>query len=104
MICVDIDGFYCRECQQWHPHLFWHEKFDARLLHRKEKFEEAKKKSPMLYGDAEFVDNLPVMKLEENNMQEPCEICGELTFFRNTVTKHFICSEKCRYADNGEKE
>lgn len=104
MITVEIDGYYCKTCQQWHSLLSRHEKFDSYLLNRKEKFEEAKKKRPMLFGDAEFVDTLPARKLEENNAQEPCAVCGDLTFFRNAITKHFVCSEKCRYADNGEEE
>ena len=37
MIKIEIDGIWCKKCQELHPTLFWHEKYNDYELNRKEK-------------------------------------------------------------------
>ena len=101
MVCIDIDGIWCNKCKKMHPTLMWHIPYNDYELNRKEKWELMKKHKPELFRKAEFVDSLYFKKLKENNIEEKCYICGNLTFFSNMITGHYVCSDKCKYIDNG---
>ena len=100
VINIICDGFYCKACNDFHPTLKWHEKYDEYLLDRKEQWEMNKKKRPNLFKNAIYVDSLNVHELEEERIQEKCFICGNKTHFKNILTGHYVCSNECKYKDN----
>ena len=53
-----------------------------------------------MYGDAEFVDNLPILGLEQMEEAGKCIICGESTFFKDLKTHNYVCSIKCKSNQN----
>ena len=97
---IEIDGFWCKECEELHPTLFWHEKFDNYLRNRREVWEQQKKARPNLFKDALYEDRLPILGLTEQRHRGTCVSCGHLTYFTSLKTKQFICSNECNYADN----
>ena len=98
MINVQIDGIWCKKCQQIHPTLFWHEKYDNYELNRKVKWlENMKKHFPN--EKLEYKDTLYIKDLEECNNIGSCIICGTKTHFKHTTTKNYICSDECKYKD-----
>lgn len=104
MVNVYIDGIWCNDCRRMHPTLKWHQKYNEYELNRKEKWEEEKAKRPSLFNDAEYEDTLSVKGLIENESEQPCIICGHDTYFSNIKTGNYVCSDKCKYADDGYVE
>lgn len=100
MINCEIDGIWCPKCKELHPTLYWHQKYNDYLLNRREVFEENKKKRPKLFGDAEYTDSLFMKELEESSEMGKCVCCEGETFFKNTKTGNFVCSDECKYKDN----
>ena len=101
-IDVWIDGIWCRKCRDLHPTLYWHDKYDDYLLDRREQWEESKKKRPALYGDAEYVDDLPVHGLKQEDVRGPCAVCGCETYFKHLQMDKYVCSDECKYALEGK--
>lgn len=102
-INVVIDGIYCKRCNDLHPTLYWHNKYDDYLLDRREKWEKDKKKRPKLYGNVEYNDPLPTYGLKQEETRGPCVICGYETFFKSLETDEYVCSNECKYALEGGK-
>lgn len=98
-IDIELDLFPCDKCDEWHPTLHWHDKYDNYLLNRRERFEETKAKRPILFSDAEYHEVLPTLQLIEDKNQNNCCICGCVTHFINRITLHPVCSDECKYAD-----
>ncbi|HEM5988478.1 TPA: hypothetical protein U2B37_000552 [Streptococcus suis] len=99
---IEIDGFWCKKCEELHPTLYWHEKFDEYLRNRREEWDYQKNIRPNLFKTAVYQDCLPNLGLTEQSFQEACVSCGELTYFTSLKTKQFICSNECNYADNSD--
>lgn len=99
MINCVLDGIWCPKCKTLHPTLYWHNKYNNYLLNRKEQFEEIKKQRPQLLKDAKYIDTLPSKNLEEEKIEGNCIICNSKTFFKSTLTNHYICSDECKYKD-----
>ncbi len=98
-------GVYCSECREKHPAYHWHEKFDSYAAESiiRPRIERdvlrafpntSKQKLEMLYKK-----NRERKPYVEGVTRGKCFVCGEETFFKNRQTGHFICSEKCLYAD-----
>ncbi|NQI71489.1 hypothetical protein HO594_10125 [Streptococcus suis] len=100
VVDIEIDGFWCKKCEELHSHLYWHKKFDEYLLNRREVWEQQKKVRPNLFKDALYEDSLPRLGLTEQRHRGTCVSCGHLTYFTSLKTKRFICSNECKYADN----
>lgn len=98
MINIEIDGIWCKKCQELHPTLFWHEKYNDYELNRKEKWKEMMKKH-FPNENVEYKDTLPIKNLEECKEQGSCIICNTLTYFKHTITNHYVCSDECKYKD-----
>ena len=107
MVCIDIDGIWCKKCNKLHPTLMWHDKYNNYLLDRREQWQEAiDKHFKNIVKDAEYIDNLPYKNLEEKNIEGECVICKSKTFFTILNTNTYVCSDECKYGymdlDNGK--
>ena len=98
MINIEIDGIWCPKCRDFHPVLYWHEKYDDYEMNRHKSWLETKKKHPLLFQDAEYVDTLPDLDLEECTVGL-CVICKTPTHFRRISNGHYVCSNECKFAD-----
>ncbi len=78
---IEIDGFWCKKCEELHPTLYWHEKFDEYLRNRRKEWDYQKNIRPNLFKNAVYQDCLPNLGLTEQSFQEACVSCGELTYF-----------------------
>lgn len=110
MINIELDGIYCPKCNDLHPTLNWHEKYDDYLtediwtesyLRALKRFSE--KSSPQELHER-YESNLKSLGIIISGNKEPCSICGEYTEFVNVETNHYVCSDECRYKDNEKTE
>ena len=102
MINFESEGIYCSKCNDLHPTLMWHDKYDDYLMNRKERWEENKEKRPQLFGSAEYTDSLAIKGLEECTSAGSCMICSTDTHFISVKTGHYVCSDECLYKDAPE--
>lgn len=47
---IEIDGFWCKKCEELHPTLYWHEKFDEYLRNRRKEWDYQKNIRPNLFN------------------------------------------------------
>lgn len=101
MVNIEIDGYYCKKCEEWHPELFWHEKYNDYEMNREERYRKAIKRF-LKDGELEppFEDTLAIRGLEECSESGECIICKYNTFFKSLRTGNFVCSKKCKFKDN----
>lgn len=101
MVDLIFDGFYCKDCKECHPTLFWHEKYDD---YEKNENKHYKKSLERFLQPDEiepvFKESLAIRGLEKSIEQGNCSICNCLTFFKNFRTNNFVCCDKCKFEDN----
>ena len=102
-IDIELDLFPCNKCNDWHPALRWHDKYDDYLRNRQERWAKLKKERPTLFQEAKYHDILPALNLIESEYPNKCYICGCATSFISRDTRHPVCSEECRYRDTKSK-
>ena len=103
MVYIEIDGFYCKECNELHPALFWHELYDeyiktkqAFILHIKqinERFGNSITDKEALELYQNYITTLGIEFCPE---PQNCIICGKETHYRLTDTNKFVCSNECK--------
>ncbi len=104
-IDIEIDGVYCPKCNDLHPTLMWHKKYNV-YLNKDEWIQEYKKS--LLRFKLEIPDTEAIQQYEKHvNAKDiiqkdytgECIVCSSLTNFINKKTENFVCSDECRYKD-----
>lgn len=107
---IEDDGYYCRECDKWHPKLLWHMQFIEhfeksrwikRYISAVERFNGS---CTPEQAEEQFDNHLSMCSLSMHPEEHLCDFCSTPTYFSNVKTGHFICSVKCKYADNNAKQ
>ena len=104
MLNIEIDGFYCKECNDIHPTLYWHKIYDEYMKTKEEAIPYYKKVFARLGetvtdDDALFLyyKNMTICGLEYSEKNGKCVICGTRTHYMLIDTNKYICSDKCKY-------
>lgn len=106
---LEIDGVYCPKCNDLHPTLMWHEKYNDYL--KKDKWVQEYKKS-LLRFKLKISNNEAIQQYEKHvdakdiiqkDYTGECIICSTLTHFINKKTENFVCSDECKYKDDENK-
>lgn len=103
---IEIDGIYCSKCNDFHPTLQWHEKYNDYL--NKGEWAKQYKKNLLRFkqtiSDAEankqFEKHITSLNIIQKDHAEECIICSTLTNFVNIRSRNFVCSDKCKYKDD----
>lgn len=105
MVNVVLDGIWCKKCQDLHPTLMWHEKYNDYEL-RNDDIEETKirKRFPDYDYRTNRTKSLKIKELSISIEKKPCIICKDLTYFVNTKTNNYVCSDECKYLDNKKED
>ncbi len=105
MLDLEMDGFYCKECNDLHPTLFWHKLYDDYKRTKEEAiifFKENAKTFGKTITDEDalgfYYKNMCLVGLEYSEEMGECVICKNKTHYKGIKTKQFICSDKCKYA------
>lgn len=93
MVDIIVDGIYCSKCNDMHPSLFWHEKYNDYLSNRKKSHKKICKKFGI---KTHYLNGLNLKKCKSGK----CVICGCMTNYKDTRTKKYICSNECKYQQN----
>lgn len=109
-ISIEIDGIYCPKCNDLHPTLCWHDRYDDyinqsdyinRIIKACERFgvtisnDDAYKK---------IIEYLLALEIDKTETIGKCVVCSAKTSFINKRTNHYVCSDECKYADNEENQ
>lgn len=104
MIDMEIDGFYCKECNDIHPTLYWHELYGEYIKTKEEAIPYFKNVCArfgeiITDDDALFLyyKTMRLRGLEYSENNGECVICGTRTHYMLIGTKKYICSNKCKY-------
>lgn len=101
MICCEIDGIYCPKCREFHPSLYWHEKYNEYLMPNQcyERYRAARARFGAETSDEECQADYQLrLKLKKINYMEnkgTCVICSTITNFAGVDRGEYICSDKC---------
>ena len=111
MIDIEIDGIYCKKCNDLHPTLFWHDLYDDYIESEGDYICRMKNLAKIFDGGLteDEVIKLYYKKMADKELvfcsnAEECAVCKTKTHYMHTKTKCFVCSDKCRYTicDNDE--
>lgn len=100
-INIEIDGVYCSRCNDLHPTLLWHERYDdyARAETRLAEWLRLRAERPWLLGDCEPPDmSSACFGVVENDWKAPCVMCGNATYFTDEESGERVCCAECRNA------
>lgn len=105
-ISIEIDGVYCPKCNDMHPTLMWHEKYNDYIS--KTKHVDSIIKSCKIFGVnisldtayKNYAEHLNFLGIDETEIIKKCVMCSAETRFKNIKTNNYVCSNKCRYADD----
>ncbi len=110
MITVMDDKFPCKQCNQWHLHLCWHNKYDElySLDDHIKRYKRAGERFKIDYSQEQIVeyfnDQLKLVGIKVANQQGECVICSSHTSFIEVTTDSFVCSHECKYKLLGKEE
>ena len=99
-ISIELDGFYCPDCNDFHPTLMWHERYDdyATRETRFADWQKNKEERPALFRDAVFQESVAHLGVAEHDNPAPCIVCECQTHFADANTGGRICSAECKSA------
>lgn len=102
--CVDIeiDGYFCCKCNQWHPTLIWHEKYMDLL--DEEDHANSLRDAFMCFGSSisdeeircRYEDWLRIHQLIRSERIGSCAVCSAPAWYMDAVTHAYVCSQACR--------
>lgn len=115
MLNIEIDGIWCNECKDFHPTLFWHDKYGFRNTDAgiRRSIENLAKKAPKLFRiddlsedkKRKVIDITAKKNIEDKSIIDAdignCVICGYETQFISKKTRRHVCSDECLYKENG---
>ena len=102
--CIDIEigGYYCNTCRQWHPTLRWHSKFmsdydEARYFAT---LHDAYQRFGGSITDDEirqrYQDAVTGYGLIKSDTIVPCAVCADPTQYIDAASGAYVCSDACR--------
>lgn len=103
MITVEIDGVYCKRCNDMHPTLCWHEKYDELLDFKShiETYKRASERFKISFTDAKleelYKDKLRRRGVKIEEKPGCCSVCSCETKFINIESNAYVCSDECKY-------
>lgn len=100
-INIEIDGVYCPRCNDLHPTLLWHERYDnyAKAEIRLAEWQRARAERSLLFGDCDPpAVSSACFGVVENDRKAPCVMCGVTTCFTDEESGERVCCAECRAA------
>ena len=108
-IDIEIDGVYCPKCNDLHPTLMWHKKYNDYLNKDEwiQEYKEALLRFKLEISDTEaierYYEHIEALDIIQKDYSGECIVCSTLTSFINKKTGNFVCSDECKYKDNETK-
>lgn len=104
---VEIDGIFCKKCNEMHPSMYWHEAFENYLneeewvqtyMRTLQRFQQA---PSMERAKSEYAEMLEVHGICHLCEEGVCFVCGRETSFIDGNTIRYVCSEECKEKAEG---